>query len=254
VDRQATGPQAMSMEDSLACIHGSRGVRAPASPHLISEVRLVAEIARATLDPNPNVPWDEWVADYSRIRAAIGQTYPDTFHDYERRMWKPGGFHRSLPARERVWKTATGKANFVTPRGLHEDSDMPEIGGDVLRLITLRSNDQFNTTIYGYHDRFRGIDGTRMVVLMNQGDIDRLGLKAGETVMLRTVAKDNVTRTMSGLRVTPYNIPPGCAGAYYPEANALLPVWHYAEGSKTPAAKSIPVTVQREGAIERAGP
>jgi anaerobic selenocysteine-containing dehydrogenase len=126
---------------------------------------------------------------------------------------------------------------------------MPAEGHDVLRLITLRSNDQFNTTIYGYHDRFRGIDGTRMVVLMNRDDIGRLGLAEGEQVSLRTASKDGIRREMSGFRVTPYNIPVGCIGAYYPEANALLPLWHYAEGSKTPAAKSIPVTVMRAGAI-----
>jgi len=248
VDRQPSGPQAVSMEDSLACIHGSRGVRAPASPHLISEVRLVAEIAKATLDPNPNVPWDSWADDYRRIRVAIGETYPETFYDYDRRMWEPGGFHRDLPARKRVWKTKSGKANIVTPRSLHEDSDMPEIGGDVLRLITLRSNDQFNTTVYGYDDRFRGIKGTRMVVLMNAGDIGRLGFRDGELVMLRTVAKDDFVRTMAGFRVVPYNIPAGCIGAYYPEANSLLPVSHYAVGSKTPAAKAIPVRVERQAA------
>jgi molybdopterin-dependent oxidoreductase alpha subunit len=248
VDRQPSGPQAVSMEDSLACIHGSRGVRAPASPHLISEVRLVAEIAKATLDPNPKVPWDSWADDYRRIRVAIGETYPETFYDYDRRMWEPGGFHRDLPARKRVWKTKSGKANIVTPRSLREDNDMPEIGGDVLRLITLRSNDQFNTTVYGYDDRFRGIKGTRMVVLMNAGDIDRLVLRDGELVTLRTVAKDDFVRAMSGFRVVPYNIPAGCIGAYYPEANSLLPIWHYAEGSKTPAAKAIPVRVERQAA------
>jgi molybdopterin-dependent oxidoreductase alpha subunit len=247
-DIQVSGEQSISMEDSTACIHGSRGVRAPASRHLISEVKLVAEIAKATLDPNPHVPWDDWVDDYSRIRTAIGDTYPEVFHDYDRRMWEPGGFHRSLPARDRVWKTKTEKANFITPRGLDEDKDAPELGHDVLRMITLRSNDQFNTTIYGYDDRFRGVHGTRMVVLMNQDDIDRLGLREGDEVMLRTSAKDHVRRAMGGFRVTPYNIPTGCIGTYYPEANTLVPIWHYAEGSKTPAAKSVPVTVERSAA------
>jgi molybdopterin-dependent oxidoreductase alpha subunit len=244
-DLQASGEQSTSMEDSTACVHGSRGVRAAASKHLISEVKLVAEIAKASLDPNPHIPWDDWVDDYSRIRAAIGETYPDIFYSYDRRMWEPGGFHRNIPARDRIWKTKTAKANFITPRGLDEDKDMPEIGHDVLRMITLRSNDQFNTTIYGYDDRFRGIHGTRMVVLMNRNDIDRLGLKEGESVSLRTSSTDNVERVMFGFRVTPYNIPTGCIGTYYPEANALLPVWHYAEGSKTPAAKSVPVIVER---------
>jgi molybdopterin-dependent oxidoreductase alpha subunit len=244
-DIQASGEQSVSMEDSTACIHGSRGVRAPASKHLISEVKLIAEIAKATLDANPRVTWDDWVDDYSRIRKAIGETYPDIFQDYDRRMWEPGGFHRSIPARHRVWKTKTEKANFITPRGLNEDKDMPEVGREVLRMMTLRSNDQFNTTVYGYNDRFRGIHGTRMVVLMNRDDMDRRGLREGEQVRLRTSSTDNVERAMSGFRVTPYDIPTGCIGTYYPEANALLPVWHYAEGSKTPAAKSIPVIVER---------
>ena len=244
IDRQAGGVQSVSMEDSLGCIHGSRGVRMPASRHLISEPKLVAELAKATLDPNPKVDWDGWVADYSRIRAAIAETYPEIFHEYETRMWQPGGFHRPLGARHRKWKTKTGRANFITPRGLAEDRDMPETGHDVLRMITLRSNDQFNTTIYGYDDRFRGIHGTRMVVLMNRDDMERLGLHEGVLATLATSSKDGVKREMSGFRVTPYNIPTGCVATYYPEANVLVPVWHYAEGSKVPAAKSVPVTVR----------
>jgi len=245
VDRQPSGPQSTSMEDSTSCIHGSKGVRAPASKHLLSEVRLVAEIAKATLDPNPKVTWDAWADDYSRIRESITETYPEIFWDYSRRMWEPGGFHRPLPARERVWKTENGRANIVTPKGLDEDLDMPEVGHDVLRLITLRSNDQFNTTVYGYSDRFRGIEGTRMVVLMHRDDIDRLGLKEGEQVGMETDSKDGIKRAMAGFRVTPYDIPVGCIGAYYPEANVLMPVWHYAEGSKVPAAKSIPVRIRK---------
>ena len=251
-DRQVSGPQDLSIEDSTGHIHGSRGVRAPASPHLISEVRLVCEIAKAALDANPKLTWDAWRDDYRLIRRSIGETYPDIFHDYERRMWQPGGFQRPLPARERNWKTKTGRANFITPRGLNEDADMPEVGHDTLRMITLRSNDQFNTTVYGYSDRFRGIEGTRNVVLMNQADIDRLGLAPGHVVTVRTASKDNVERKLGGLTVVAYDIPVGCVGSYYPEANVLLPLWHYAEGSKTPAAKSIPVTVRRDS--ETAGP
>jgi molybdopterin-dependent oxidoreductase alpha subunit len=245
-DRRATGLQDLSIEDSTGCIHGSRGVRSPASQHLISEVRLVCEIAKATLDPNPKLTWDSWRDDYRLIRKSIGDTYPEIFFDYDRRMWEPGGFQRPLPARRRVWKTSTGRANFVTPHGPDEDIDMPEVGHDTLRMITLRSNDQFNTTVYGYSDRFRGIHGTRNVVLMNRVDIDRLGLTPGQTVALRTASKDNIERKLGGLTVVAYNIPVGCVGSYYPEANVLLPLWHYAEGSKTPAAKSIPVTVHKE--------
>ncbi|WP_158745614.1 FdhF/YdeP family oxidoreductase [Acidisphaera sp. L21] len=244
VDQQATGPQATSMEDSSACIHGSRGVRAPASKHLISEIDFITRLAKVALQPNPHVPWRVWNDDYSTIRKSIAETYPETFHDYETRMWEPGGFHRDLPARKRVWKTKTGKANFIVPKQLEEDTDAPEMGLDVLRLITLRSNDQFNTTVYGYSDRFRGIEGTRMVLLMNQADIERLGFREGEVVGLETVIGDGFNRQLDGLRVTPYGIPAGCLGAYYPEANVLLPLAHYAQGSKTPAAKSIPVRVR----------
>ena len=246
VDRQATGSQATSMEDSTSCIHGSRGVRAPASKHLISEIDFVVRLARATLDPNPKVPWQAWNDDYRLIREAIGQTYPEIFYDYDRRMWEPGGFHRDLPARKRVWKTKTGRANIIAPTSLGAPADMPE-APDVLRLITLRSNDQFNTTVYGYSDRFRGIEGTRMVVLMNRDDIERLGLSEGDSVGMRTVWSDEVHREVGGFRVTPYDIPAGCVGAYYPEANALLPLGHYAAGSKTPAAKAIPVRMVVSG-------
>jgi anaerobic selenocysteine-containing dehydrogenase len=243
-DEQETGVQSVSAEDSTGCIHGSRGVRAPASPHLMSEIRLVCELAKATLDPNPRMTWDAWRADYRLIRQAIGRTYPDIFYDYETRMWEPGGFHRPIPARERVWKTPTGRANFKTPPGLDEDPDVPD-GPRTLRLMTLRSNDQFNTTVYGYSDRFRGIEGTRDIVFLNPKDMARLGFANGQSVTLRTFAGDNIERKLTGLRVVAYDIPQGCAGAYYPEANVLLPLWHHAEGSSTPAAKSIPITVER---------
>ncbi len=248
VDKQSGKPQALSMEDSTSCIHGSRGVRAPASRRLISEVEFVIRLAKASLPFNPKVPWDEWLADYSRIRASIGETYPKIFYDYDRRMWEPGGFHKPLPARERSWQTKNGRANFITPDGLDEHDDITDAGHDVLRMMTLRSNDQFNTTVYGYNDRFRGVNGTRMVVLMNRDDIERLGLHEGETIKLATSANDGITRELEGLRVTPYDIPAGCIGAYYPEANVLMPLSHYAKGSMTPAAKSIPVTVHRAAA------
>ena len=125
---------------------------------------------------------------------------------------------------------------------------MPAMRPDALRLMTLRSNDQFNTTIYGYDDRFRGVKGTRKIVFMNRGDIARRNLADGDTVALRTVADDGVERVVSGLRIIAYDIPEGCCGGYYPECNPLIPVWHHAERSKVPAAKSIPVTVERERA------
>ncbi len=248
LDRQRTGPQAVSVEDSTSCIHGSRGRRTPVSDQMLSEPRIVAELAKAVLAPNPRVDWDAWVDDYALVRDRIEATYPDYFKDFNARMFQPGGFHRPLAARQRVWRTKTGRANFLTPRGLDENPDMHSDRRDVLRLMTLRSNDQFNTTIYGYDDRFRGVKGTRKIVFMNRVDIDRLGLEDGGTVALVTVATDGVTRRVPGLKIIAYDVPEGCCGGYYPECNPLIPLWHYAERSKVPAAKSIPVTVERMGA------
>jgi molybdopterin-dependent oxidoreductase alpha subunit len=243
IDQQATGPQAVATEDSTGCMHGSRGQAKPASPYLLSEPKIVAELAKATLAPNPKVPWDQWVADYSKIRDAIAATYPDIFHDFNARMWQPGGFHRPLGARHRKWETKTGKANFIVPDSLATDIDTPPEERDILQLITLRSNGQFNTTIYNLDDRFRGIYGSRMVVLMHRNDIDRLSLNEGDTIKLVCAAEDGVHREVRGFRVTPYDIPEGCCAGYYPECNPLIPLWHHAERSKVPAAKSIPVRV-----------
>jgi molybdopterin-dependent oxidoreductase alpha subunit len=245
IDRQETGPQVSTMEDSTGCMHASQPQVTPASSHLLSEPRIIAEIAKATLPPNPRVPWDAWVADYGRVRDAIAAVYPEIFHDFNARMRTPGGFHRPLPARHREWQTKTGKANFIVPETLATDIDTPADQRDVLQLMTLRSNGQFNTTIYNYDDRFRGIFGSRMVLLMHGNDIDRLGLIEGELVNLLTAVDDGVHREVGGLRIVRYDIPEGCIGGYYPECNPLIPLWHHAEGSKVPAAKSIPVRVKR---------
>lgn len=244
IDTQASGPQAVSMESSTSCFHGSRGKTNPVSEQVRSEPWIVAEIAKATLEPNPNVPWDAWVGDYSRIRGAMEATYPSVFHNLEGRMFEPGGIHKPLAARERRWETETGKANFTVPEGIEADPDMPLRSAEALDLITLRSNDQFNTTVYGYDDRFRGVKGTRMVLFMNAADIARLGFADAQIVDVTTVADDRV-RSVKGLRIVAYNIPPGNCAGYYPELNPLIPLWHHDEQSKTPAAKAIPVTIAR---------
>ncbi|MFT8243491.1 FdhF/YdeP family oxidoreductase [Roseomonas sp. BN140053] len=238
-DPQASGDQTVSMEDSTACIHASFGKVEPASPDLLTEPSIVAGLAKATLPPNPRVDWDGWVANYSRIRDSIEETYPEDFRGYNARMAVPGGFHRPVPARQRVWKTGSGKAEFRIPKALRATGFADAPGQ--FRLVTLRSNDQFNTTIYGYHDRFRGVQGTRMVLFMHPEDIAAAGLSDGQEVGLSTVADDGITREVKGFRVTAYSIPRGCVGGYYPECNPLVPVWHHAEESKTPAAKSVPV-------------
>ena len=246
IDTQAGGEQVVSCEDTMTHIHASRGMVPPASSDLLSEPAIVAGIAKATLPPNPRVPWDEWVTDYGRVRDAIEASYPSMFKDFNKRFDQPGGFARPLPARQREWKTETGKANFLVPAGFRTDLETDLDDPEILQLITLRSNDQFNTTVYGYDDRFRGIRGTREVVLMNRQDAARLGLRDGDRVALSTVADDNVRRTVQGLRVVHYDIPPGAIGGYYPECNPLIPLWHHAEGSKVPAAKSVPVRVRKE--------
>jgi molybdopterin-dependent oxidoreductase alpha subunit len=248
-DRQASGPQSVTMEDSTGCMHGSRGVVEPASPQLRSEPAILAGIAKSLVGNRPAIDWDRWIGDYRLIREEIAAIYPDIFHDFNARMWTPGGFRRPSPASKREWKTPNGKANFKTPKSLEEDPDLPIPNPSVLRLTTLRSDEQFNTTIYSLDDRFRGVFGTRRVLLMNPTDIKRLGLEVGDLVSAFTVAhdQDQVHRSVEGLRVTEYDIPAGCAAGYYPECNPLIPLWHHAEGSLVPAAKSIPILLKRIG-------
>ncbi|MAW98348.1 MAG: formate dehydrogenase [Sphingomonas sp.] len=242
-DMQASGPQAVTMEDSFSHIYGSLGKATPASHHLLSEPAIVAGIAKAALEPNENVPWDAWVDDYSLVRDAIEDTYPDKFSNFNERMWQPGGFWKGNPAAHRKWETESGKAEFNAPRAMNA-AGFDDAPGR-LRLVTLRSNDQFNTTIYGYHDRFRGIHGTREVVMMNQADMTAMGLFDGDIVSLVSDAEDQVERVVDGLRVVPYNIPEGCVGGYYPELNVLISLEHHALESHVPAGKSVPVRVRK---------
>jgi molybdopterin-dependent oxidoreductase alpha subunit len=243
IDEQAGKAQAVSMEDSTGCMHGSRGVAKPAGEKLRSEPRIVAGIAEATLGSALTVDWAAWANDYASVRDAIAETYPKIFHDFNARMWTPGGFHRPIPASDRKWETKSGRAEFLTPTTLIEDPDVHGIDENTLRLFTLRSDSQFNTTIYNLDDRFRGVHGSRMVLLMNEKDIDRLGLSVGQEIALETVADDGVERRVSGFTIKSFDLPAGCVGGYYPECNPLLPLWHYAKESKVPAAKSIPVRV-----------
>lgn len=248
IDEQASGPQAVSIESSVAHFHGSRGHTKPASPDLLSEPAIVAGIAKATLEA-ADVPWQEWVDDYSKIRDAIEHTYPETFKDFNKRLFQPGGIPRPLPARERKWVTKSGKANFLTPDRLFPDLPHEALAKDVLRLSTLRSNDQFNTTIYGYSDRFRGVDGTRQVIFMNSKDIDRLGFLVGDIVDLTTAIEPETVRKVGGFRVVDYAIPEGCCAAYYPETNPLFPLNHHSPKAKTPSYKLLPVRLTRSDQV-----
>lgn len=242
IDEQASGQQIVTMEDSTTCIHASRGKYRPAANTLLSEPCIVAEIARHSLPPNPAVPWAEWVGNYALVRDAIEATYPDMFRDFNRRLDTPGGFPRPVAARHREWETETGKANFKLPHSLFAGFPSDE-DNDVLRLITLRSHDQFNTTVYGYDDRLRGIHKSRMIVMMNRDDRIRLGIEENAFIGLQTVADDGIARAIRNLQVIDYDIPSGTCASYFPECNVLIPLSHHEKDAKTPAAKSIPVKV-----------
>jgi molybdopterin-dependent oxidoreductase alpha subunit len=233
--------QTVTMEDSLSMIHGSVGKARPASEHLLPEMAIVAGIAAATLPPNPKVRWDEWVADYARVRDLIEATYPDKFKDFNKRLFTPGGFYKGNKARERIWETQSGKAEFTVPAGLSAIG-VPDKPGR-WRLMTLRSNDQFNTTIYGYSDRLRGIEGTRDVLLMHPDEIAAAGLNEGQRVSLVSDADDGEHRRVDGLTVTAFDLPRGTLAGYYPELNPLIPLWYHDKLSKTPAAKGVPVKI-----------
>ena len=243
-DIQKSGNQQVSLEDSFSHIYGSIGNREPASEHLKSETAIVCGMAKATLGTgNPRLSWDDWQADYSRIRDLIANTFPDEFHDMNARMNQPGGFYRGNAARERIWKTDSGKAEFTDPDTLNSCGIGDAEGR--FHLVTLRSNDQFNTTIYGHDDRLRGLKGSRMIVLMRPEDIVAQGLSEGDVITLETDSdgRDTHRRAVEGLTVVPYDLPKGTLGGYFPELNSLVPLWYHDKLSQTPASKGIPVRI-----------
>ena len=239
VDIQESGPQKVSVEDSMGLVHASEGKNRPASDHLLSEPAIVARLAEATLD-DPKVPWKDLLADYSRIRERIAAVIP-AFAGYDEKIAEDGGFPLRNAAREREWNTASSKAQFTV-------SEIPDLRlpGGQLRLMTIRSHDQFNTTIYGLEDRYRGVSGTRRVVFLNPRDIESRGLGDGDLVDLTSSWPDEEQRRAArGFRVVSYDIPGGCAAAYFPETNVLVSADKYADKSRTPVSKFIPVTVER---------
>ncbi|WP_313067935.1 FdhF/YdeP family oxidoreductase [Achromobacter animicus] len=239
-DVQAGGAQSVTVEDSMSMVHASRGKLVPASPHLRSEPAIIAGMAQATL-PNSRVNWAHLIEDYDRIRDLIEKIYPD-FRDYNARIRIPGGFRLPLPPTERIWKTASGKAEFIPFAGLREDPDIVE--GNILRLTTLRSHDQYNTTIYGMDDRYRGVFGRRDVLFMNAADLARYGIAHGDEVDIVTSLPGQTHRRLR-LTAIQHDIAAGSVGAYYPEANNLCPLDYQDSASGTPSYKSIPVRIQK---------
>jgi molybdopterin-dependent oxidoreductase alpha subunit len=242
IDQQASGPQIVTTENSMAVVEGWHGRLKPASPHLLSEPAIVAGLAKAVCSSNLSlsdntVDWDGLVADYDRIRDLIERVVPG-FENYNQKARQPGGFYLPNPVRQLEFKTRDGRAHFT----VHPLPQITLKPGEFL-MMTMRSHDQFNTTIYGLDDRYRGIRNGRRVVFLNPEDIDLSGWQNGQLVDLLSHFEGE-ERIARRFRVVPYSIPRGCAATYFPETNVLVPVQHYADKSFTPASKSVVISIR----------
>lgn len=235
-DHQRNGIQSTSVEDSMSMVHLSIGMKRPASPHLLSEPAIVAGMARAAL-PASSTPWEWYVEDYDRIRDTMAQVL-DGFEDFNRRVRLPLGFRIKQPARELVFLTASGAAEFSAAR-------LPDVvpAPGTLALGTMRSRDQWNTTIYSDNDRYRGIKNLRTLVFMNRGDMRERGIADLGPVDITSTARDGSTRSLSGYLAIPYDIPRGCAAGYMPEMNVLCALADHSTQSDQPIMKHVKVTI-----------
>ena len=237
IDVQASGEQFVSAENSMGVVQSSRGNLQPASTELLSETMIVARLAEATLDGRGGINWTELAADYDLIRERISRVVVG-FENYNERVRHPGGFYLPNLAREREWKTASGKAQFT-----QHDLPRHDLAPGQFLMMTIRSHDQFNTTIYGLDDRYRGIRNERRVVLLNPEDIREAGLAEGAVVDLigHFEGEERVARRFI---VVPYQIPRRSAATYFPETNVLVPINSVAEKSNTPASKSVVISLR----------
>ncbi|WP_312485962.1 FdhF/YdeP family oxidoreductase [Stutzerimonas nitrititolerans] len=244
IDLQATGPQAVTVEDSFSMVHASWGQLQPLSVQMRSEPAIIAGIAAATLGKRP-VDWLWLVEDYERIRDLIETTIPE-FADFNTRLQQPGGFYLGNAAARRTWNTASGHAHFrshplplnLLPEQASRADNVPD-----LILQTLRSHDQYNTSLYGLNDRYRGVKGMRKVLFVNPSDLERLGFENGDVVDLLSLWNDGIERKVRGFTLLAYDTPAGQAAAYYPEANPLVPLESFGEGSHTPTSKFIAIKI-----------
>lgn len=242
VDEQASGPQFVTVEDSMSSVHMSSGNLKPRSDFQKSEVAIVAELAQATFSSHSGkkglVDWQKLVNDYDHIRDHIERVIPG-FENYNQRVREPGGFYLPHGVRDgRIFLTASGKAQFTC-----YPLPIIRIPKDRLMLMTVRSHDQFNTTIYGLHDRYRGISSGRRVIFMNEDDIVERNLQDGQWVDITSHFADE-KRVAEKFMVVKYDIPKQCAAAYFPETNVLVPIDSVVGRSNTPTYKSVVVTVE----------
>ncbi len=246
LDVRAGVRQSVTVEDSMSMVHASRGLNPPASEHLLSEPAIVAGIATATFGQDPLIDWSGLADDYDAIRDLIARVFPAAFKGYNEKVRVPGGFRLPVGPSDRVWKTATGKANFLVfdPRG----GDPRQGDPDVLILTTLRSHDQYNTTIYGNNDRYRGVFGRRDVVFANPDDMARMGFSEGDLIDVGAAFDESGERVARAFTIVARDIPPGCLAAYYPETNVVIALEDHDQRSGTPAYKSAPVRVRRHQA------
>ncbi len=246
----SSAEQFVTVEDSMGMVHASRGRLEPASPHLLSEPAIVARLARRVLGGASRTPWEEFERDYAAIRDRIAHVIPG-FEDFNTKVARPEGFALPhAPRDSRSFPTATGKANFTAA-----PVEYPKIPEGRLLLQTLRSHDQYNTTIYGLSDRYRGIKNGRRVVLVHPEDARALGLADGAYTDLVSEWTDGSERRAPGFRVVHYPTARGCAAAYYPETNVLIPLDHTADTSNTPASKSVVIRMESSpGEADRPGP
>jgi len=236
-DHQANGLQGVTVEDAMSMVHISHGMKEPASPHLRSECAILAGMAQATL-PSRGTPWQWYVEDYDRIRDTMAQVL-DGFEDFNRRARGPHGFRLSQQARERGFATPSSRAEF----GLAPLPDDIDPGAGRLVLMTIRSHDQFNTTIYSNDDRYRGLKGLRTVVFMNEDDMRDRGLDEFDPIDITSISKDGSQRTAYGYRAIRYEIPRGCAAGYMPELNVLCGIADYSSESEQPVTKHLTVEI-----------
>ena len=237
IDRQGGVEQFVSTESTMLNVQMSKGIFEPGSPLMRSEVWIVAEMAKTVLNGRTTVDWDAMSGNYDRIREAIARVVPGC-EDYNRRIREAGGFYMPNPPREGRFPTPSGRAVFKSSK-----LDKPELPPGKLLLTTIRSHDQFNTTIYGLNDRYRGIDGDRLVLFISEADIEKHGLKPGEKVDI-TSHFDDGERRVNGWTVVPYKLPADCVAAYFPEANPLVPLGSTAKQSGTPTSKCVIVSVK----------